>query len=210
VSGAMQASQELRNHRSPFYRPMRRAQAPSIIFREMTVGLNRSEKAVVIDEVAARVAAAKAIVVAEYRGLEVEEITKLRREARQQGVYLRVLKNTLARRAVADTPFAVLSDKLVGPLIYGMSSDPVAVAKVISNFARDNEKLIVKGGALPNSGLDADAVKALATLPSREELLAKLLGTMQAPIAQFVRTLNEVPTKFVRGLAAVRDQKQAA
>ncbi len=173
----------------------------------MTVGLNRSEKAVVIEEVVAKVAAAKAIVVAEYRGLEVGEITKLRSQARQHGVYLRVLKNTLARRAVANTPFEVLSAKMVGPLIYGMSSDPVAVAKVLSNFARDNDKLVVKGGALPNSGLDAAGVKALATLPSREELLAKLLGTMQAPIAQFVRTLNEVPTKFVRGLAAVRDQK---
>jgi large subunit ribosomal protein L10 len=176
----------------------------------MTVGLNRSEKAVVIEEVAARVAAAKAIVVAEYRGLEVGQITSLRKQARQNGVYLRVLKNTLARRAVANTPFEVLSDKMVGPLIYGMSADPVAVAKVLSNFARDNEKLVVKGGALPNSSMDANGVKALATLPSREELLAKLLGTMQAPIAQFVRTLNEVPTKFVRGLAAVRDQKQAA
>ncbi len=176
----------------------------------MTVGLNRSEKAVVIEEVALRVAAAKAIVVAEYRGLEVGQITSLRKQARQSGVYLRVLKNSLARRAVANTPFEVLSDKMVGPLIYGMSADPVAVAKVISNFARDNEKLVVKGGALPHSGLDANGVKALASLPSREELLAKLLGTMQAPIAQFVRTLNEVPTKFVRGLAAVRDQKQAA
>jgi large subunit ribosomal protein L10 len=176
----------------------------------MTVGLNRSEKSVVIEEVAARVAVAKAIVVAEYRGLEVGQITTLRKQARQNGVYLRVLKNTLARRAVANTPFAVLADQMVGPLIYGMSADPVAVAKVLSNFARDNEKLVVKGGALPNSGLDAAGVKALATLPSREELLARLLGTMQAPIAQFVRTLNEVPTKFVRGLAAVRDQKQAA
>jgi len=176
----------------------------------MTVGLNRSEKAVMIEEVAAQVAASKAIVVAEYRGLEVGDITRLRKQARQTGVYLRVLKNSLARRAVANTPFEVLSAKMVGPLIYGMSDDPVAVAKVLSNFAKDNDKLVVKGGALPNSGLDASGVKALAALPSREVLLARLLGTMQAPIAQFVRTLNEVPTKFVRGLAAVRDQKEAA
>jgi len=174
------------------------------------VGLNRSEKAVMIEEVAAQVAASKAIVVAEYRGLEVGDITRLRKQARQTGVYLRVLKNSLARRAVANTPFEVLSAKMVGPLIYGMSDDPVAVAKVLSNFAKDNDKLVVKGGALPNSGLDASGVKALAALPSREVLLARLLGTMQAPIAQFVRTLNEVPTKFVRGLAAVRDQKEAA
>lgn len=174
------------------------------------MGLNRSEKAVVIEEVAAKVATAQSIIVAEYRGLEVAKITTLRKQARANGVYLRVLKNTLARRAVADTPFAGLSDKMVGPLIYGISTDPVAAAKVLSNFAKDNDKLVVKAGAMPNAVLDAAGVKALATLPSREELLAKLMGTMQAPIAQFVRTLNEVPTKFVRGLAAVRDQKQAA
>ncbi len=174
------------------------------------MGLNRSEKAVVIEEVAAVVATAQSIIVAEYRGLEVAKITTLRKQARANGVYLRVLKNTLARRAVAETPFAGLSDKMVGPLIYGISTDPVAAAKVLSSFAKDNEKLVVKGGAMPNAVLDAAGVKALATLPSREELLSKLLGTMQAPIAQFVRTLNEVPTKFVRGLAAVRDQKQAA
>jgi len=176
----------------------------------MTVALNRSEKAVVIEEVAAKVAAAKTIVVAEYRGLGVVQITNLRRQARQGGVYLRVLKNSLARRAVAGTPFEGLSDQMVGPLIYGISIDPVAAAKVISAFAKDNDKLVVKAGAMPNYLMDASGVKALASMPSREELLSKLLGTMQAPIAQFVRTLNEVPTKFVRGLAAVRDQKAEA
>lgn len=175
----------------------------------MTVALNRSEKAVVIEEVTAKVAAAKTIVVAEYRGLGVVQITNLRRQARQGGVYLRVLKNSLARRAVAGTPFEGLTDKMVGPLIYGISIDPVAAAKVISAFAKDNDKLVVKGGAMHNYVMDANGVKALASMPSREELLSKLLGTMQAPIAQFVRTLNEVPTKFVRGLAAVRDQKAA-
>jgi len=171
------------------------------------VGLNRSEKAVVIEEVVAEVATAKAIVIAEYRGLGVGPITVLRKQARQNGVYLRVLKNTLARRAVAGTPFEGLADKMVGPLIYGISADPVAGAKIINDFAKTNDKLVVKGGSLANYVLDADGIKALATMPSREELLAKLLGTMQAPIAQFARTLNEVPTKFVRGLAAVRDQK---
>lgn len=172
------------------------------------MGLNRQEKAVVIEEVSAEVAQAKAIVVAEYRGLSVGKVTDLRKQARGAGVYLRVLKNTLARRAVQGTPFEGLADSMVGPLIYGIGSDPVAVAKVLSNFAKDNDKLVVKGGAMANQVLDVNGVKALATLPSREELLAKLLGTMQAPIATFVRTLNEVPTKFVRGLAAVRDQKQ--
>ncbi len=134
----------------------------------------------------------------------------MRKTARESGVYLRVLKNTLVRRALAGTPFEGLSAQLTGPLIYGISTDPVAAAKVLSDFAKSNDKLVITGGALPNSLLNQDGVKALATMPSREELLSKLLGTMQAPIAQFVRTLNEVPTKFVRGLAAVRDQKQAA
>ncbi|WP_028312382.1 50S ribosomal protein L10 [Derxia gummosa] len=171
------------------------------------MALNRNEKAVVIDEISAEVAKSQSIVIAEYRGLEVGKITELRRKARESGVYLRVLKNTLARRAVAGTPFEKLSDSMVGPLIYGFSADPVAAAKVLNDFAKGNDKLVLKAGALPNSVFDVNGVKALATMPSREELLAKLLGTMQAPIAQFVRTLNEVPSKFARGLAAVRDQK---
>ena len=174
------------------------------------MSLNRQEKAIVIEEVTAQVATAQSIVVAEYRGLDVASVTVLRKTARESGVYLRVLKNTLARRAVAGTPFEGIAAQLTGPLIYGISADPVNAAKVLSAFAKDNDKLVIKAGALPNSILDANGVKALATMPSRDELLSKLMGTMQAPIAQFVRTLNEVPTKFVRGLAAVRDQKQAA
>jgi len=174
------------------------------------VSLNRQEKAVVIEEVAAEIAKAKSVVVAEYRGLDVASVTVLRKTARESGVYLRVLKNTLVRRAVAGTSFEELSSQLTGPLMYAISEDPVAAAKVLSGFAKTNDKLVIKAGALPNSVLDLAGIKALAELPSREELLAKLLGTMQAPIAQFARTLNEVPTKFVRGLAAVRDQKEAA
>ena len=174
------------------------------------MSLNRQEKAIVIEEVTTQVAKAQSIVVAEYRGLDVASVTVLRKNARASGVYLRVLKNSLARKAIVGTPFEALSTKLVGPLIYAISADPVAAAKVLSAFAKDNDKLAIKAGALPNSILDVNGVKALATMPSRDELLSKLLGTMQAPIAQFVRTLNEVPTKFVRGLAAVRDQKQAA
>lgn len=171
------------------------------------MGLNRTEKAEVIGEVSALVAHAQSIVLAEYRGLEVGDITTLRRKARESGVYLRVLKNTLARRAVTGTPFEGLADKMVGPLLYGISTDPVASAKVLNDFAKGNDKLVLKAGAMPHSVLDAAGVKALATMPSREQLLAQLLGTMQAPIAQFVRTLNEVPSKFARGLAAVRDEK---
>ena len=174
------------------------------------MSLNREEKAVVIEEVSAEVAKAQSIIIAEYRGLDVASVTVLRKTARESGVYLRVLKNTLVRRALVDSPFEGLSDQLVGPLMYAVSTDPVAAAKVLSEFAKSNDKLVIKGAAMPNSLLDVNGVKALATMPSREELLSKLLGTMQAPIAQFVRTLNEVPTKFVRGLAAVRDQKEAA
>jgi large subunit ribosomal protein L10 len=174
------------------------------------MSLNRQEKAVFIEEISAEVGRAQSIAIAEYRGLDVASVTVLRKTARESGVYLRVLKNTLVRRALAGTPFEGLSAQLAGPLIYGISADPVAAAKVLSDFAKTNDKLVITGGALPNSLLSPEGVKALASMPSREELLSKLLGTMQAPIAQFVRTLNEVPTKFVRGLAAVRDQKQAA
>ena len=174
------------------------------------MGLNLDSKKAVVAEVSAQLANAQAIIVAEYRGLEVGKITTLRANARTAGVYLRVLKNTLVRRAVADTPFAGLAEKLVGPLIYGISKDPVAAAKLLQEFSKGNDKLVIKAGAMPNYVMDAAAVKALASMPSREELLARLLGTMQAPIATFVRTLNEIPTKFVRGLAAVRDAKEAA
>jgi len=174
------------------------------------LSLNLTEKKAVVAEVVEQVSKAQSIVVAEYRGMGVSEMTKLRAEARKSGVFLRVLKNTLVRRAVEGTPFSGLANEMVGPLIFGISADPVAAAKVLSDFAKSNDKFVIKAGALPNQVFDANGIKALATMPSREELLAKLLGTMQAPVAKFVRTLNEVPTKFVRGLAAVRDQKQAA
>jgi large subunit ribosomal protein L10 len=174
------------------------------------LGLNLDEKKAVVAEVSAEVAKAQGIVVAEYRGLEVGNMTDLRAKARKSGVYLRVLKNTLARRAVAGTPFEKLAEKMVGPLVYGISPDPVATAKVLNEFAKANEKLVIKAGAMPNSLISAAEVKALASMPSREQLIAQLLGTMQAPVAQFVRTLNEVPSRFVRALAAVRDQKEKA
>lgn len=174
------------------------------------MSLNRQEKAAQIEEVSALVAKAQAIVVAEYRGLTVDAVTKLRKQARGEGVQLRVLKNTLARRAISETPFSGLGDKLVGPLVYGFSADPVAAAKVLANFAKDNDKLVVKAGAMPNVVMDDKGVKALASLPSREALLAQLMATMNAPIAKFVRTLNEVPARFVRTVAAVRDAKEKA
>jgi large subunit ribosomal protein L10 len=161
-----------------------------------------------VSEIVAKLAGAQAVIVAEYRGLNVERVTQLRSRARKSGLYLRVLKNTLARRAVANTPFKGLTDKMVGPLAYGISSDPVAVAKVLQEFAKEHEKFVIKAGAMPNVVMSAREVAELARMPSRQELLTKLVATMQAPIAKFVRTLNEVPAKFARTLAAVRDQKE--
>jgi large subunit ribosomal protein L10 len=172
------------------------------------LSLNYEQKQAVVAEVSAELARAQAVVLAEYRSLQVGEMTELRRRARGSGVYLRVLKNTLARRAVADTPFKGLAEQMVGPLAYGISSDPVAVAKVLQEFAKGNDKLVIKAGAMPNVMMSAKEVVALAQLPSRQELLGMVLGTMQAPVAKFVRTLNEIPGKFVRTLAAVRDQKE--
>ena len=174
------------------------------------MSLNLEGKKEVVAEISARIAKAQAVVLAEYRGLPVEDITVLRSQARASGVYLRVLKNTLARRAVQGTPFEKLADQMVGPLAYGISEDPVSAAKVLSAYAKGNDKLVIKGGAMRNQVMTAKEVGQLATMPSREELLAKLLGTMQAPVAKFVQTLNEVPSKFVRTLAALRDQKEKA
>ena len=174
------------------------------------MGLNLDEKKAVVAEVSAQVAKAQAIIVAEYRGLGVGNMTKLRARARESGIYFRVLKNSLARRAVDGTPFTGLSDHMVGPLAYGIGSDPVAAAKVLHEFSKGNDKFVIKAGAMPNLVMSSKEIASLAALPSRDELLSKLLGTMQAPIANFVRTLNEVPSRFVRGLAAVRDQKETA
>jgi len=163
-----------------------------------------------VSEVAAKLQGAQSVIVAEYRGLNVERVTQLRSKARKSGVWLRVLKNTLARRAVQGTPFEKLSDQMVGPLMYGISQDPVAGAKVLSEFAKENELFVIKAGAMPNAVMSAQDIKALSQLPSREELLAKLLGTMQAPVTKLVRTMNGVPSKFVRTLAAYRDSKEKA
>lgn len=174
------------------------------------MGLNRQDKAAVIEEVTSMVAGAGSIIVAEYRGLSVQAVTELRANARKEGVQLRVLKNTLVRRAVAGTPYEGLSDKFVGPLVYGFSADPVAAAKVLVSFAKKNDKLVLKAGAMPGNVLDVAGIEQLATMPSREELLAKLMATMNEPVAKFVRTLNEVPARFVRTVAAVRDAKEKA
>lgn len=154
------------------------------------MGLNLEGKKAIVAEVSAQVASAQTIVVAEYRGIEVGDLTQLRAKARQSGVYLRVLRNTLARRAVADTAFAAIADQLTGPLIYGISSDPVAAAKVLHDFAKGNDKLVLKAGAYAGKALDKAGVQALASIPSREELLARLLGVMQAPVSGFAIALG--------------------
>ena len=176
------------------------------------MGLNLEQKQAVVSEIAAQLGKAQSVIVAEYRGLDVGAVTELRSRARKAGLYLRVLKNTLARRAVKGTPFEKLSEQMVGPLMYGISQDPVAGAKVLQAFAKENEKFVIRGGAMPNQLMSVTEVKALAALPSRDELLAKLVGTMPAPMVKLVRTMNEVPGKFVRTLAAVRDaqEKKAA
>lgn len=174
------------------------------------MSLNLDQKKAVVVEVSESIANAKTAVLAEYRGLTVAQMTELRRKARESGVYLRVVKNTLARRAVEGTEFECLKEHLTGPLAFAASEDPVAVAKVLDAFASENNKLILKTGAMGGKLMSEAELKALAKLPSRDELLAKLLGTMQAPVQKFVQTLNEVPSKFVRTLAAVRDSKQAA
>ena len=174
------------------------------------MGLNLEQKQTVVAEISKQVAGAQAIVMAENRGMKVADMTQLRAKARASGVYFRVVKNTLVRRAVEKTPFAELADSMVGPLAYGIGPDPVAVAKVLNNFAKGHEKFVITGGAMPGQMMSAKQIAALAGLPSRDELIAKLMGTMQAPIGTFVRTLNEVPSKLVRALAAIRDAKKAA
>jgi len=154
------------------------------------MGLNLDEKKAVVAEVSAQVAAAQTIVVAEYNGIEVAHLTKLRAQARKSGVYLRVLKNTLVRRAVAGSPFEGLAAHMSGPLIYGISQDPVAAAKVLCDFAKTNEKMVLKAGSYAGNVLDKAGVQALAAIPSREELLAKLLGVMKAPVSGFAVALG--------------------
>ena len=171
------------------------------------MGLSLEQKQAMVTEVSGQLKGAQAVIVAEYRGLNVELVTQLRSKARKSGLYLRVLKNTLARRAVQGTPFEKLTEQLSGPLMYGIAQDPVAGAKVLSEFAKDHELFVIKAGAMPNVMMSAKDVRALALLPSREELLAKLMATMLAPVTTLVRTMNEVPGRFVRTLAAVRDAK---
>ena len=172
------------------------------------MSLNRNEKQTVVTDVAAQAARSQTLALAEYRGLTVEHLNALRKQARDKGVYLHVLKNTLARRAVAGTPFEVAAEAMVGPLIYGFSEDAVAAAKVISDFAKTNDKLIVKAGAYAGKALDAKGVGSLASIPSKEVLLAQLLGLMQSPVSRIARVLAALAEK--RGAGAADGAPSAA
>ena len=174
------------------------------------MSLNRNEKAAVVTDVAAQVARSQTLALAEYRGLTVEHMNKLRVDARAKGVYLHVLKNSLARRAVAGTPFECAAEAMTGPLIYGFSEDAVAAAKVIADFAKGNDKLVVKAGAYAGKVLDANGVKALAAIPSKEVLLAQLLGLMQSPISRFARVVAAIAEKKGAGEAALEAVPEAA
>ena len=166
------------------------------------MGLNLDAKKAVVAEVSAQVATAQTIVLAEFRGVEVVNLTKLRAEARKSGVYLRVLKNTLVRRAVQGTSFAPLADQMSGPLIYGISTDPVAAARVLNDFAKGNDKFVLKGGCYAGKVLDKAGVQALASIPGREQLLSMLLGVMKAPVSSFAGAMA--------ALAKKREEESAA
>ena len=172
------------------------------------MSLNRNEKAAVVSDVAAQAAKSQTLALAEYRGLTVEALNKLRVDARSKGVYLHVLKNTLARRAVAGTSFEAASDAMVGPLIYGFSEDAVAAAKVIADFAKTNDKLVIKGGAYGGKALTVDGVKALASVPSKEVLLSQIAGLLMSPVQRAAAVLAALAAK--RGEGAASSSEEAA
>ena len=165
------------------------------------MSLNRSEKEAVIKEVTSLAAKAQTLVMAEYRGVTVADMTKLRTDARSKGVSLSVLKNTLARRAVAGSGFDVAADQMTGPLIYGFSEDAVAAAKVVADFAKTNDKLVIRGGVYGGKALDANGVKELASIPSKEVLLAQLCGLLMSPISRTAVVLGALATKKGEGEA---------
>jgi large subunit ribosomal protein L10 len=165
------------------------------------LSLNRNEKAAVVADVAAQVARSQTLALAEYRGLTVEHLNKLRVDARAKGVYLHVLKNTLARRAVTGTSFECAAESMAGPLIYGFSEDAVAAAKVIADFAKGNDKLVIKAGAYAGKALDANGVKALAAIPSKEVLLSQIAGLLKSPVQRMAAVVAALAAKRGEGEA---------
>ncbi|CAN5241591.1 50S ribosomal protein L10 [soil metagenome] len=174
------------------------------------MSLNRSEKQAVIDEVTGLAAKAQTLVMAEYRGITVADMTKLRSQAREKGVTLSVLKNTLARRAVAGSAFEVLSDQMTGPLIYGFSIDAVAAAKVVADFAKTNDKLVIRAGAFDGKTLDVEGVKQLANIPSKDVLLAQLCGLLMSPISRTAAVLAALAAKRGGGEEEVAEAAEPA
>ena len=175
------------------------------------MALRLEEKKQVVSEVAAVAADAYSAIAAEYIGLTVEELTDLRKRAREGGVYLRVVKNTLARRALEGTDYECMREGLVGPLMLAFSQeDPGAAARVIKDFSKDHDKLSVKLVAIGGELLDASEIERLANLPTYDQAISMLMAVMKAPVEKLARTLNEVPGKLVRTVAAIRDEKQAA
>ncbi|TLY91610.1 MAG: 50S ribosomal protein L10 [Gammaproteobacteria bacterium] len=175
------------------------------------MALNLKDKQALVAEVAEVAARAQSVVAAQYRGLTVGQMTELRAKARRQGVYMRVVKNTLARKALAGTSFESVGPKLKGPLVLAFSKDdPGAAARVVKDFAKANEKLVATLVSLGGQVLSAAELERVASLPTREQALSMLLGVLKAPIVKLVRTLAEPPAKLARTLAAIRDQKQAA
>ncbi|WJW75057.1 50S ribosomal protein L10 [Thiohalobacter sp. IOR34] len=175
------------------------------------MALTLEEKKSVVAEVAEVASSALSAVAAEYRGLTVDELTELRKKARDGGVYLRVIKNTLARRAVQGTEFECISESLVGPLLLAFSQeDPGCAARVIKDFAKEHDLLQVRFVAVGGELLPANDIERLASLPTRDQALSMLMAVMKAPVEKLARTLNEVPGKLVRTVAAIRDQKESA
>ena len=174
------------------------------------MSLNRNEKAAVVSDVAAQAAKSQTLALAEYRGLTVEALNKLRVDARAKGVYLHVLKNTLARRAVAGTSFEAATDAMVGPLIYGFSEDAVAAAKVLADFAKTNDKLVIKGGAYGGKALDVNGVKALAAVPTKEVLLSQIAGLLKSPVQRTAAVLAALAQQKGGGAEAAAEEAPAA
>jgi len=174
------------------------------------VGLNLKQKKAIVEEVSEAARSAHSAIAAEYAGLSVAQMTALRQAARKSGVYLRVVRNTLARRALERTEFACMREGLTGPLVLAFSQeDPGAAARVVDEFAKSNDKLVVKLVSIGGKLLEPSAVKALVNLPTRDQALSLLMAVMKAPIGRLARTLAEPHAKLVRTIAAVRDQKQA-
>ncbi len=175
------------------------------------MALNLESKKAIVAEVSTVAASALSAVAAEYRGITVVDMTDLREKAREQGVYLKIAKNSLVKRAVEGTEFECMQDELKGPLIMAFSQeDPGAAARIIEEFAKDNDKLVAKVISIGGEVLPIEQLSALAKLPTRDQAIALLMAVMKAPAEKFVRTLNEVPGKLVRTVAAVRDQKEAS